>query len=220
MPKLTNSAEQPIRCGTFGEKAVRPQKVQFEQAERYRDIANRLMEHYVGLFPDCAWVDEESAIARMALDITRLRRREIRHLQAILRMHEALKAVVGMRKPHPKVRDAHAMANLADQALDTELHMGDAGYFRESGPASMNGVLASVKECRALQDEQWGGPEHDDTHAAHEWLGFIQKQLDEADVALDPPPGGSNLDIYESRLIDVAALAVAAIQSNRRKRNA
>jgi hypothetical protein len=53
--RQTDSAEQPIRCGTFGEKAVRPQKVQFEQAERYRDIANRLMEHYVGLFPDCAW---------------------------------------------------------------------------------------------------------------------------------------------------------------------
>jgi len=50
--------------------------------------------------------------------------------------------------------------------------------------------------------------------------GFIQKQLDEADVALYPPPGGSNLDIYESRLIDVAALAIAAIQSSRRKRNA
>jgi len=106
--------------------AVPSQKLQFERAERYRDIANRLMEHYVGLFPDCAWVDEESAIARMALDITRLRRREIRHLQTILRMHEALKAVVDMRTPHPKCRDAHAMANLADQALDTELHMGDA----------------------------------------------------------------------------------------------
>ena len=80
--------------------------------------------------------------------------------------------------------------------------------------------LACVLGERLSQDEQWGGPEPDDTHAAHEWLGFIQKQLDGADVALDPPPGGSNLDIYESRLLDVAALAVAAIQSIRRKRNA
>jgi hypothetical protein len=107
------------------------------------------MEHYVGLFPDCAWVDEESAIARMALDITRLRRREIRHLQAILRMHEALKAVVGMRKPHPKVRDAHAMANLADQALDTELHMGDAGYFEIPTPQPLSKVASERRAIRA-----------------------------------------------------------------------
>jgi hypothetical protein len=85
---------------------------------------------------------------------------------------------------------------------------------------SVESVLCDIEECRLAQDKQWGGPEHDDTHAAHEWLGYIIKQLDEADVALDPPPGGSNLDIYESRLIDVAALAVAAIQSNRRKRKA
>jgi hypothetical protein len=164
MPKLmrqTNSAEQPIRCGTFGEKAVRPQKVQFEQAERYRDIANRLMEHYVGLFPDCAWVDEESAIARMALDITRLRRREIRHLQAILRMHEALKAVVGMRKPHPKVRDAHAMANLADQALDTELHMGDAGYFEIPTPQPLSKVASERRASKNKKAKPYMNLEHE-----------------------------------------------------------
>ena len=43
---LTNSADRPIQCGTFSEKPVRSKKVQFEQAERYVAIANRLMEHY------------------------------------------------------------------------------------------------------------------------------------------------------------------------------
>ena len=33
---LTNSAEQPIRCGTFSGMAVRGVKAQFEQANRYR----------------------------------------------------------------------------------------------------------------------------------------------------------------------------------------
>ena len=65
--RQTNSAEQPIQCGTFGGKDVRSRKAQFEQAEKYLDISNRLKDHYAGLFPDCAWVDEESAIALMAL---------------------------------------------------------------------------------------------------------------------------------------------------------
>ena len=70
---LTNSAEQPIRCGTFSGMAVRGVKAQFEQANRYLDISNRLMECYVGLFANCAWVDEESAICKLVAEIKTLR---------------------------------------------------------------------------------------------------------------------------------------------------
>ena len=71
---LTDSAERQLGVVMLSQKAIRDIETQFERAERYRDIANRLMEHYVGLFPDCAWVDEESAIGRMASEIRALRR--------------------------------------------------------------------------------------------------------------------------------------------------
>ena len=67
---------------------------------------------------------------------------------------------------------------------------------------------------RRRQDAQWGGPEHDDEHAPLDWTDFIRKFCENANAAfvLNQPPAE-----YERRLIQVAALAIAAIQSSRRK---
>lgn len=80
---------------------------------------------------------------------------------------------------------------------------------------------AELLDRRNAQDRQWGGPAHDDCHDRHDWLGYVIKQLNEAENALDhPQEHTSNLEIYEDRMLDVGALAVAAIQSSRRKRGA
>lgn len=64
---------------------------------------------------------------------------------------------------------------------------------------------------RVSQDQQWGGADHDDFHNQHNWCEYISYQLDYVADNLTP-------EAFEQRMIKVAALAVAAIESSRRKR--
>ena len=75
-------------------------------------------------------------------------------------------------------------------------------------------IFAEILQRRREQDAQWGGPRHDDRHTREEWCGYLQKFLDRAEIRSDRADAAS----YEDKLLDIAALAVAAIQSSRRKR--
>ena len=89
--------------------------------------------------------------------------------------------------------------------------------------AARDGVISELnaiierslgKELSALrlaQDLAHGGPEHDDMHTPVEWRVFIQIYNNRAEEYASEP------GIRESKLLAVAALAVAAIQSSRRK---
>jgi hypothetical protein len=111
---------------------------------------------------------------------------------------------------------------------DTKIECKQIGYAGKllepiDDPASVGRVLAEVRVRREEQDDQHGGPAHDDTHTPGEWVGFIRRQtalaMGEFIKAVDRGRGTPDrLDFYESKLLDVAALAVAAIQSSRRKR--
>jgi hypothetical protein len=79
-------------------------------------------------------------------------------------------------------------------------------------PDSLTLVLQEVGTRRASQDANHGGPEHDDTHTPADWRAFIGIYNQRAEEYESEP------EIRESKLKDVAALAVAAIQSSRRKR--
>ena len=81
-----------------------------------------------------------------------------------------------------------------------------------------------VHKKRRKQDDKWGGPDHDDTHLRWDWVGknwSIPKYVDRARhlVAKDTDVT-SNAVQYEDCLLHVAALAIAAVQSSRRKRGA
>jgi hypothetical protein len=73
----------------------------------------------------------------------------------------------------------------------------------------------------AEQDAQWGGPEHDDTHTQIEWCRFINNHTWRA---YHNPPMHDEIDLpplrFEDKMLDVAALAIQAIKSSRRKRAA
>ena len=79
----------------------------------------------------------------------------------------------------------------------------------EGAPPFRCSVYQEILAERILQDQQWGGSTHDDNHRPDEWCLYIDKQRRLARDADDPRA-------YESRLIKIAALAVAAIQSSRR----
>ena len=75
-------------------------------------------------------------------------------------------------------------------------------------------IIGEIGIERRAQDQQWGGPAHDDAHVGTEWADYIHKQNTLASVqALNP-------EQFESRMVKVAALAIAAIESSRRKRSA
>lgn len=74
----------------------------------------------------------------------------------------------------------------------------------------MEEILKKIREERARQDAKWGGPEHDDTHDAPDWIEFIEERTD----AMMAGFKGEN-----SGFLEIAALAVAALESIERKKN-
>lgn len=72
-------------------------------------------------------------------------------------------------------------------------------------------AFADILLERGRQDEQWGGPQHDDTHNEDDWAGFIEYQVRKVNMSDGPE---------RERFVKIAALAVAAIQSLDRKREA
>lgn len=78
------------------------------------------------------------------------------------------------------------------------------------------GRLSDVAEERARQDAKWGGAEHDDHHSTADFVQLIEDYAGWARTmaGMDSP------EKAERRLIQVAALAVAAVESSRRRRGA
>jgi hypothetical protein len=74
-------------------------------------------------------------------------------------------------------------------------------------------VLADVEWERDKQNQQWGGNEHDDLHGPRDWAAFITehlgKALDEAEREREPERHSR----YRRRLVEVAAVAVAAVET-------
>lgn len=70
-------------------------------------------------------------------------------------------------------------------------------------------VYDEIRGERARQDAKWGGPDHDDRHSLDDWCDFIEERT----RLLYP----ANLDDSRATLIEVAALAVAAIESMDRR---
>lgn len=69
-------------------------------------------------------------------------------------------------------------------------------------------VYEAIVIERIRQNQQWGGAAHDDQHVPDEFLNFILKQVHKRDG-----------DVRE-RLVKIAALSVAALESIERQRAA
>lgn len=77
------------------------------------------------------------------------------------------------------------------------------------------GIILDIFAERDRQDAQWGGPEHDDGHSARDWLVYIQKQLDTAlaETLSDDATQLVDPQHYRERMVKIAALALASIES-------
>ena len=72
-------------------------------------------------------------------------------------------------------------------------------------------VIAAVITERKRQDMQWGGPDHDDTHSAGDWLRYMGQQATK--ITCGRTQGHNVRECF----IKIAALAVAAVESLDRK---
>lgn len=78
------------------------------------------------------------------------------------------------------------------------------------------GLLAEVAQERMRQDAKWGGATHDDEHSTAEFVQLIEDYAGWARTMA----GMHSPEKAERRLIQVAALALAAVESSRRVRGA
>lgn len=76
-------------------------------------------------------------------------------------------------------------------------------------------ILTEIQHERIRQDGKWGGAEHDDNHATLDFLGFIVDRVESASVR--ELTNTHNLSYDRKELIEIAALAVAAVESIDRK---
>ena len=77
----------------------------------------------------------------------------------------------------------------------------------EPASAAQSLIVAQVLDERHRQDEKWGGADHDDEHEARDWLAFIDEHRIRARKVIN------DRDAFRQRLIVIAALAIAGIES-------
>lgn len=74
-------------------------------------------------------------------------------------------------------------------------------------------VLRAVLARRDNQDARHGGPRHDDVHPPEDWVTLVHFYAAEADLHQHDPAA------FEDKMLDVAALAMAAIERGRRQQS-
>lgn len=78
-------------------------------------------------------------------------------------------------------------------------------------------VYDEIAAERERQDDEWGGPGHDDGHHVISWHSFINKQMElmlwpiYSAAQLGPNPG--DIALIRERLLKIAALAVAGMEA-------
>lgn len=90
-------------------------------------------------------------------------------------------------------------------------------------------IFTAIEEERAAQDRKWGGPKHDDAHSLMDWIVYLREHVEKS---VGPPEPGfeaspphlqesedfdvPDLALFNKQMVRVAALAVAALESNAR----
>lgn len=78
----------------------------------------------------------------------------------------------------------------------------------------MDKIIYAIKYERERQDRKWGGPKHDDKHKPSDWCRWIKAYIGWAEQMAE----NQSPEKYFRRMIQVAALAIAAIESYDRTR--
>lgn len=116
--------------------------------------------------------------------------------------------------PEVIIAKAESLTNLHTQTMILKV---DAASLADRLTGT-EGIVLDIFAERDRQDAQWGGPEHDDGHTAHDWLRYIGHQAQRAhdETLSDDRTQLVDPEHYRQRLVKIAALAVAALESHDR----
>ncbi len=79
-------------------------------------------------------------------------------------------------------------------------------------------LIREISNERDRQVEKWGGAKHDDNHLPADWITIITAHLGKASTAaMGDGDRQTRLTLYHKQLIRVAALCIAALESNYRQ---
>jgi len=80
----------------------------------------------------------------------------------------------------------------------------------------MINIFHEIEKERDRQDQQWGGPEHDDGHIFTDWFQYITDQMHKGFhdyIKKMVLLSDTSENVMRERFIKIAALAVAGIES-------
>jgi hypothetical protein len=97
---------------------------------------------------------------------------------------------------------AKEVDRLRDEVLPDPAKPAEVGDLHHPG-----GTLGEILDERLRQDSKWGGPSHDDHHTPDDWEQFIYDRIRR--LPSEKP--------FRHRMIEIAALAIAAVESYDRK---
>ena len=83
----------------------------------------------------------------------------------------------------------------------------------KSGWPTLDALLDEVRQERVRQDGKHGGESHDDKNSPHDWERKIARYNGWAAEMFDQ----GSPDKYRRRMINIAAMALAAVESHDRK---
>ncbi len=113
-------------------------------------------------------------------------------------------------------KNASLMKQLGEALVEATRLDGLLKQTRADLAAVATPPILQVMAERLRQNEQWGGPNHDDKHNSKDWLRFIADHSDRARRAVNLKQ--PDWDEHRKQLVEIAALAVAAIEAHDRNR--
>lgn len=140
------------------------------------------------------------------------------------RAHAELMLLASLRKL--SVGSLERLTDMANRGLFDSLNMfdnpampaaidaargGEVMHMELTKAQASDAIIARIKEERQLQDRKWGGPTYDDKHSLGDWAHLIEQRT----ATLYRAPEHK---VAEQELIEVAALAIAALESLWRNR--
>lgn len=101
------------------------------------------------------------------------------------------------------IRGCYMLSRVRPMEVHNQPNGGDMSLYNE------------IKQERIRQDDKWGGPTHDDRHTTMDFIELIESYAAGARQMVDI----NNQSATRHKLLEIAALAVASIESVDRKQS-